>query len=161
MEWLGLGEKEMSVQAGIISPGQVAKPGLKINIYSRGITQTGTKTFSPGWYYQPGLKVQSRLVIPAGTKAFSPGLGDAPGIKINLQSRFGPLTGTNYPIDQLISSSPSPSHSIQTHCLRSSACCYSCSLPLHWCCSSILEVTNLILLCFISSLSHFAMQMHV
>jgi len=28
----------------------VAKLGLKINIYSRGITQTGTKTFSPGWY---------------------------------------------------------------------------------------------------------------
>ena len=45
----------------------MAKPGLKINIYSRGITQTGTKdpcpaddrwagTFSPGWYYEPGLK---------------------------------------------------------------------------------------------------------
>ena len=44
-----------------------AKPGLKINIYFRGITQTRTKdpcpaddrwvgTFSPGWYYQPGLK---------------------------------------------------------------------------------------------------------
>ena len=45
----------------------MAKPGLKINIYSRDITQTGTKdlchsddrwagTFSPGWYYEPGLK---------------------------------------------------------------------------------------------------------
>ena len=41
----------------------MAKPGLKINIYSQDITQTGTKAFSPGWYYQPGLKV-----IPAGTK---------------------------------------------------------------------------------------------
>ena len=39
----------------------------------------GAGVFSPGWYYQPGLKV-----ILAGTKAFSPSLGDAPGIKINL-----------------------------------------------------------------------------
>ena len=41
----------------------------------------GAGIFSPGWYYQLGLKV-TRLVIPAGTKAFSPGLGDAPGLKI-------------------------------------------------------------------------------
>jgi len=45
----------------------MAKPGLKINIYSRFIIQTGTKdpchvddrwaeTFSPCWYYEPGLK---------------------------------------------------------------------------------------------------------
>ena len=58
----------------------MAKPGLKINIYSRGITQTGTKTFSPGW------------VIPAGTKdpchaddrwagTFSPGWYYEPGLK--------------------------------------------------------------------------------
>ena len=87
MEWLGLGEKEMSVQAGIISPGQVAKPGLKINIYSRGITQSGTKGY-----------LQSRLVIPAGTKdpchaedrwarTFSPGWYYEPGLK-------GPLVPT-------------------------------------------------------------------
>ena len=64
----------------------MTKPGLKINIYSRGITQIGTKTFSPGWYYQPGLKV------PAGTKypchaddhwagTFSPGWYYEPGLK--------------------------------------------------------------------------------
>ena len=36
------------------------------------------------------------MVISAGTKCFSPGLGDIPGININLQSRFGHLTETNY-----------------------------------------------------------------
>ena len=65
----------------------MAKPGLKINIYSRGITQTGTKSFSPSWSYQSGLKV-----IPAGTKdpspaddrwvgTFSPGWYYQPGLK--------------------------------------------------------------------------------
>ena len=63
----------------------MAKPELKINIYSRDITQTGIKTFSLGWYYRPGLKV-------AGTKdpchaddrwagTFSPGWYYEPGLK--------------------------------------------------------------------------------
>ena len=44
----------------------------------------GTKgPFSPGWYYQPGLKVPAQR-SSAETKAFSPGLGYAPGIKINI-----------------------------------------------------------------------------
>ena len=52
----------------------MAKPGLKINIYSRGITQTGTKdpcpaddrwaeTFSPDWYYEPRLKGHLVLTV--------------------------------------------------------------------------------------------------
>ena len=78
----------------------MAKPGLKINIYSRGITQTRTKSFSPGWYYQPGLKIYlySRLVIPARTKnpcptddrwagTFSPSWYYEPGLKGPLVSR--------------------------------------------------------------------------
>ena len=82
MEWLGLGEVELSRIIGRDNQSRLgAKPGLKINIYSWGITQTGTKSFSPGWYYQPGAGTKDPCPADdrwAGT--FSPGWYYEPGL---------------------------------------------------------------------------------
>ena len=55
--------------------------GLKINIYSRGITQTGTRNFSPGWYYQPGLKIPA----PRTTVGQGPLLPEAKNVEVNVK----------------------------------------------------------------------------